>query len=236
MQEKIIRLKDRKKINKNTLAMWFDKTGTGYEFDPGQYAQITLLEPVYNDDEGNSRLFSICSSPQKDYLMFTTRSLDSAFNKNIIELPIGSKASIGEPGGNTVLHKDSSIPAVFLIGGIGITPVRCMVEYIVESKLPYKSYLFFSNPDSESMAFLNEFENWAKEYPDFKFIPTIDDVNNKYWKYNFGYINRDMIVENIPDVKAPIYYIVGPPQMVDAMEQILIGLEVSGDKIRLEKF
>jgi ferredoxin-NADP reductase len=45
-----------------------------------------------------------------------------------------------------------------------------------------------------------------------------------------------MIVKYIPDVKAPIYYIVGPPQMVDAMEQILLGLEVSADKIKLEKF
>ena len=168
--------------------------------------------------------------------MFTTRALDSAFNKNILELPLGTGASIGEPGGNTVLHKDSSIPAVFLIGGIGITPVRCMIEYIVESNLPYKAYLFFSNPDSNSMAFFDEFENWAKKFTDFKFIPTIDNVNDKNWKYNFGYINKDMILKNVPDVKSPIYYIVGPPQIVDAMELILLDLKVNPQNIKLEKF
>ena len=236
MAEKIIRLKDRKLINENTLAMWFDKTGSGFEFEPGQYAKITLLEPIHNDSEGNSRLFSISTSPTKDYLMFTTRALETAFNKNILEMPIGAKVAISEPGGNTVLHKDSSVPAVFLIGGIGITPVRCMVEYIVESKLPYKAYLFYSNPNAKSMAFFEDFENWAKEYPDFKFIPTIDDTTDKNWKYNIGYINKELILKNIPDINKPIYYIVGPLAMVDAMEALLIGLGIESNKIKLERF
>lgn len=236
MPEKIITLKDRKLINEKTLAMWFDKKNSGYEFEPGQYAKITLLEPIYNDDEGNSRLFSISTSPTKDYLMFTTRALDSAFNKNILELPIGTKVSISEPGGNTVLHKDPSIPAVFLIGGIGITPVRCMVEYIVECGLHYEAYLFYSNPDAESMAFREDFEHWAKIYPDFKFIPTIDDRTNKDWKYHYGYINKDLILKYVKDIKAPIYYIVGPLIMVDAMERLLLGMGISNDKIKLERF
>jgi NAD(P)H-flavin reductase len=83
---------------------------------------------------------------------------------------------------------------------------------------------------------LDEFENWAKIYPDFKFIPTIDDVNDKSWKYNFGYINKDIILKNLKDVMKPIYYIVGPPQMVDAMEKILLELNVNPQNIKLEKF
>ncbi len=236
MAERIITLKDRKLINENTLAMWFDKTGSGFEFEPGQYAKITILEPIHHDNEGNSRLFSISTSPTKDYLMFTTRALDSAFNKNILELPIGSKFSISEPGGNTVLHKDSSIPAVFLIGGIGITPVRCMVEYIIESKLPYKAYLFYSNPNAKSMAFFEDFEKWAEVYPDFKFIPTIDDTSDKNWKYNTGYINKELILKYIPDISKPIYYIVGPLAMVDAMEALLIDMGVKSENIKLERF
>lgn len=236
MAEKIITLKDRKLLNENTLAMWFDKRGSGFEFQPGQYAKITLLEPIHHDSEGNSRLFSISTSPTKYYLMFTTRALDTAFNKNILELPFGSKVSISEPGGNTVLHKDSSIPAVFLIGGIGITPVRCMVEYIVESKLPYKAYLFYSNPNAKSMAFFEDFENWARVYPGFKFIPTIDDKTDKDWKYNFGYINRDLILKYVPDITKPIYYIVGPLVMVDAMEGLLLEMGVKSENIKLDRF
>ncbi len=232
----IVTLKDRKVIQNNNIAMWFDRKGSDFSFEPGQYAKITLLEPIYNDNEGNSRLFSLASSPKKDYVMFTTRALDTAFNKNILEMPIGAKAEIGNFGGNTVLHSDATVPAVFLIGGIGITPVRCMVEYIVTEGLPYQACLFYSNPTASSMAFFGEFEGWAKEYDGFKFVPTIDDVNDKEWKYNFGYINKDLILKHIDDVTKPIYYLVGPTVMVEAMERLLLELNVNSKNIKLEKF
>lgn len=232
----IITLKDKKVIQNNNIAMWFDRKGSDFTFEPGQYAKITLLEPIHHDDDGNTRLFSVASSPKKDYVMFTTRALDSAFNKNILEMPIGAKAEISGFGGNTVLHKNTGIPAVFLIGGIGITPVRCMVEYIVTEKLPYKAYLFYSNPKASSMAFFNEFEKWAEEYKGFKFYPFIDDREDKNWKYGYGYINKDIILEHISDIHRPVYYIVGPTAMVEAMENILIGLNINSENIKLEKF
>jgi len=232
----IITLKDRKLIGNNNLAMWFDRKGSDFTFEPGQYARITLLEPIHHDDEGNSRLFSIASSPKKDYVMFTTRALDSAFNKNVLEMPLGAKAEISGFGGNTVLHKNPSVPAVFLIGGIGITPVRCMMEHIISEKLPYDAYLFYSNPKKESMAFFDDFENWAKEYKGFKFLPFIDDRENQEWKYEYGYITKDAITKNIPDVQKPVYYIVGPLAMVESMEKILLELNINPENIKLEKF
>ncbi len=232
----IITLKDRKVIQNNNIAMWFDRGGSDFEFEPGQYAKITLLEPIHNDKDGNSRLFSIASSPKKDYVMFTTRALDSAFNKNILEMPIGAKAEISDFGGNTVLHKDVTIPAVFLIGGIGITPVRCMVEYIVTENLPFTAYLFYSNPTASSMAFLDEFKEWEMGYEGFKFIPTIDDRGDAGWEYNYGYINKELLLKNIPDVLKPIYYIVGPTVMVESMEKLLLELNVNSNNIKLEKF
>ena len=234
-EKHIITLKDRQLIN-NNIKMWFSRAGSDFTFEPGQYARITLLEPIHSDSEGNSRLFSIASPPSKDYVMFTTRALDTAFNKNILEMPIGAKAEISDFGGNTVLHRDSSVPAVFLIGGIGITPVRCMIEHIISEKLPYKAYLFYSNPTAASMAYLEEFENRAKEYDGFKFIPLIDDENDKGWKYNFGYITKDLILNTVPDVLKPVYYIVGPQVMVDAMERLLLELNVNHENIKSEKF
>ena len=234
--KQIITLKDRQIVRNNNIAMWFDRKGSDFSFKPGQYAKITLLEPIYEDKETNSRLFSIASSPEKDYVLFTTRALDSAFNRNILEMPIGAKAEISGFGGNTVLHEDATIPAVFLIGGIGITPARCMVEHIIDGKLPYRAYLFYSNPDAGSMAFFDEFENWAKEHEGFKFIPTIDDAEDKDWKYNFGYINKDLILKNVQDVSKPVYHIVGPTAMVEAMEKLLHELNVNKNNIKLEKF
>jgi NAD(P)H-flavin reductase len=236
MSEKIIKLKDRKIICENTIGMWFDRTGVDYVYEPGQYAKITLLEPIYHDDEGNSRLFSIANSPsRKDVLMFSTRALDSAFNKNILELPLGTPASIGEPGGNTNLHKDSSVPAVFLIGGIGITPVRCIVEYSVLEKLPYSMYLFYANKRKSMMTFYDDFIGWTKIKNDFSFIPTVEEPEVD-WEGETGFITEDMIKKYLSDWSKPVFYIVGPPLMVDSMEAILLKNNVEPEKIKLERF
>ncbi len=236
MSEKIIKLIDRKIICENTIGMWFDRTGVEYDYEPGQYAKITLLEPVYHDDEGNSRLFSIANSPsRKDVLMFSTRALDSAFNKNILELPLGTPASIGAPGGNTNLHEDASVPAVFLIGGIGITPVRCMVEYSVLEKLPYMMYLFYANKRKSMMTFYDDFIGWAKIKNDFLFIPTVEEPEDD-WKGETGFITEDMIKKYLSDWSKPVFYIVGPPLMVDSMETILLKNNVEHGKIKLERF
>jgi ferredoxin-NADP reductase len=237
MEEKFVTLKDRKMVCEDTIGMWFDYSNVDFDFEAGQYTQITLLEPLHNDDEGNSRLFSIASSPKnKETIMFATRALDSAFNKNILEMPLGAKAQLGDTGGNTPLHKDSSIPAVFLIGGIGITPVRCIVEYVTNEKLPYEMQLFYSCRKASSTVFLDEFEKWAGENPNFNLIPTIDDVSDKNWKYDYGHIGEDMITKHVKDIGKPIYYVVGPPEMVDAMLGILVGLVVDENNIRFEKF
>jgi len=237
MEDKIVTLKERKMLCEDTIGMWFDYSNIDYGFEPGQYTQITLLEPIHTDDEGNKRLFSIASSPKnKDSIMFATRALDSAFNKNILEMPLEAKAKLGDTGGNTPLHKDSSIPAVFLIGGIGITPVRCIVEYVTNENLPYEMSLFYSSQKASSAVFLDEFEKWANENPNFKLFPTIDDTSNKKWKYDYGFINEEMITKNVKDISKPIYYVVGPPEMVDAMLGILTKLGVNENNIRFEKF
>lgn len=236
MDDKIIYLKDRKYICKNTIGIWFEKRDTVYDFIAGQYAEITLLDKIYSDKDGDSRLFSIASAPGKNELMFATRAFDTAFNKNIMELPLGSRAKIGEPGGNTPLHTDTSKTAVFLIGGIGITPVRSMFEYITENKLPYKIYLFQSNPDKDSMAFFDEFMSWSEHNENIKYIPTIDDINDSTWKYEKGYLSEEMIKKYLTDFSDCIFYIVGPTVLVDKMEAVLKKNNVQQENIKLERF
>ncbi|MBN1633572.1 MAG: FAD-dependent oxidoreductase [Ignavibacteria bacterium] len=236
MSEKTIKLKDRKIICENTIGIWFDRLGVEYDYEPGQYAKITLLEPKYNDEEGNSRLFSIANAPtRKDVLMFSTRALDSAFNKNILELPLGTPALIGEPGGNTNLHKDTSVPAVFLIGGIGITPVRCMVEYSVIENLPYQMILFYANKKKSMMTFYDEFIEWAKVKKDFTFVPAVEEPEED-WSGEKGYITEEIIKRYLYDWSKPVFYIVGPPKMVDSMESILLKNSVNPGQIKLERF
>ena len=72
------RLIDRTEVADGTLAFAFERPA-GFEFTAGQYLTITLPDPLYNDEKGNSRTFSIASPPQDaGRLVIATRMTGSA--------------------------------------------------------------------------------------------------------------------------------------------------------------
>ena len=237
MKDFLVTLIDRKDICENTVAFWFDTKDINYKFDAGQYAHFTIIEPKLEDKEGYSRPLSIASSPDnKDTLMIAARRSSSVFINNLSSVPIGTKVYMSYPQGNLRLHKDITIPSVFIAGGIGVTPARIIIENIIEARLPHHITLFYSNKTESQTAFLNEFEKWSGENENFKFIPTIEDSKNKNWSYEFGTINEDMLKKYIEDIKLPIYYVTGPPVMIDSMDIKLQRMGIGKEKIRTEKF
>jgi ferredoxin-NADP reductase len=77
---------------------------------------------------GESRTFSIASAPHEPHLTVATRMRDSAFKRTLREAAPGLKVEIDGPAGMMVLHDDAARPAVFLAGGIGITPFLSMAR------------------------------------------------------------------------------------------------------------
>ena len=51
----------------------------------------------------------------------------TAFKRVLKSLPLGTEVKSDGPHGSFVLHKTATTPAVFLIDGIGITPVRGII-------------------------------------------------------------------------------------------------------------
>ena len=81
---------------------------------------------------------------------------DTAFKRVLKTMPLGTEVRIVGPFGSLILHQNADRPAVFLAGGIGITPFRSMLLQATEQKLPYHLILFYSNRRPEDAAFLEE--------------------------------------------------------------------------------
>jgi len=219
------------------MAFWFDTLGTDFVFAGGQFADFTLLDPPYTDAEGNTRSFSIASSPEtKDTVMIATRMRDTAFKNSLKTIPLGTKVRVNGPMGDFTLHKNTEKPVVFLAGGIGITPLYSMLRWALEKKLPYKMTLFYSNPTPQATAFLGELGELKKTNKNFKFIPTVTDSEDISWKYQFGRINEEMLRKFIPNISSPMYYVAGPPAMVAAMRDMLERVGADSDNVRSEEF
>jgi ferredoxin-NADP reductase len=160
----------------------------------------------------------------------------SAFKNSLRALPVGSKLSVSSAIGSFSLHTDSPKPAVFLVGGIGITPVLSILAHAAERALPHQIYVFYSNRDARKVAFLDELQRWEKTNPAFTFIPTVTTPNGSVWPFEHGRIDAQMLTRYIAEVHKPVYYVCGPPEMVTAMQKLLYSLGVNEDNIRSEEF
>jgi len=233
-------LKERKQVAEDTMAFYFDLKGNEFTFKAGQFAKFTLIDPPKTDEEGNSRSFSIASSPtDTGYLMVTTRMRDTAFKNSLKEVPIGTEVQVMGPMGPLTLHSDTERPAVFLAGGIGITPFRSMIEWSTKTKSGHKIYLFYANRTEALIAFKEEFEQWAEENPNLKLIFAIDSTEaSSDWKYSVGRINAELLKKHISpeDLESAIYYSAGPPGMVNAMRSLLEEMKIDELHIKTEDF
>ena len=231
------KLIQREEVATETMAFRFDKT-PGWSFKAGQFVDITLINPPETDSEGNTRGFSIASAPFEETLMIATRLRNTAFKRVLKLLPLGTEVKIEGPFGNLILHNNPARPAVFVSGGIGITPVRSILLSAAEKKLPHRIVLFFSNHTPEDAPFLDELERLQAQNPNYRFIPTMTDMvtSHRTWTGETGFINQEMLAKYLPGVTSAIYYVTGPPAMVAALREALHKSGVDDDDIRVEEF
>lgn len=224
-------------VAEGTMAFEFEKP-EGFEFKPGQNSDFTLHEPKETDAEGNTRTFSLACSPSEPVLRVATRMRDTAFKRSLREMAAGAEIELDGPHGSFTLHNDASKAAVFLSGGIGITPFYSIAKDAAERQLPHKITLFYSNRRPEDAAFLQQISELPKANPNFTFVPTMTemDKSSQHWDGETGIINKDMIQKYIANLAEAIFYIAGPPGMVEAMRKLLNEAGVNDDYIRTEEF
>ena len=214
-------------------------------YTAGQFAFFDI-GGVYNDPKGPIRHFTISSSPTENFIMFSTRIRDSPYKKRLSTLEEGSRVKVRGPEGQFVLHEDYSKPAVFLSGGIGVTPFRSMIKYATDKQLPLRIVMFDSNRNRDNILFKQEFGDCANINKNLKIIYTISDGGQQQssstandWKGEYGRIDKAMILKYLDTnmLNNSIFYICGPPSMLKAMQSLLQdNLEIPKERIKVEEF
>lgn len=212
----ILKVLDKKK-GSNCFSLILEKP-KNFSFYPGQYLDIELLA---NDPLGNVRAFTISSSPTEDFLMITTKKGISKFKKALEKLRAGDKISTSHPAGTFTLDETES--AVFLAGGIGSTPFRSMLKYAVDQKLSTPITLIYSNSDNDFL-FKKELNLWQKQYPSLTIHYVVTGRDGRLDQEKFSRVTDS------------IYYLAGPPKMVDDFEKMLLMLGVDSTNIRTDRF
>ena len=229
-----VKLVKRETVANGTMLFEWEKPA-GFEYVAGQFGDFTLIDPEETDEEGNVRGFSFVTGSFENKLQTATRMRDTAFKRMLKRMPLGTSVKLDAPYGDFRLHKNSSTPAVFLIGGIGITPVHSMIAQATHDRLPHHITLLYSNKTVADAPFTSDLAHMAEANRNFSFVP-VYTASSESSVGEHGFIDAAMLKRHVPDLSAPIYYLAGPAGMVKAMRQMLVAAGADEDNIRTEEF
>ena len=203
-------------------------------FSPGQFVKVVFDRDDLQNKELNKYL-SFSSSPEKDYVEVTKRLSDSVFSARLKALKAGDSILMQGPMGNCIF-KEEYEKIGFLIGGIGITPVISILEYILEKKLDTDIMLVYSSRNNAEIAFKSKLNGWEKENSKVQALYTVTDCQPDDGTCMQGQISKNMVGQKFQDMTERKIFIYGPPVMVQAMKDLCLESGCDKNEIIVENF
>lgn len=217
----MLQLKRIDKLAPDIFNLTFESPKRALRFEPGQYLEWTLPHK-HTDSRGNRRMFSIASAPTEDVVMIGIRQYarSSSFKKALLAMQPGQKIRVARVSGGFTLPKKHDEPLLFMAGGIGITPIRSMLKYLVDTGQKRNIVLIYVATKQEDLVYREVFDQ-AKAIG----LKTL---------YATGILNAESIKKAVPDLNKRTAYISGPDAMVTNYKGILRKLGAHG--IRTDHF
>lgn len=236
-QKYLLALKSKEEAGADTYDFIF-RPNRRVKFRPGQYMEWTLGHKK-SDSRGNRRYFTIASSPTERDVRLGVKFYDqpSSFKRTMLALPTGRQVLAGQLAGDFTLPHNPAQKLVFIAGGIGITPFRSMLKYLVDRNERRNIILFYSNKLDSEVVYADVLVQ-AHEKLGVKTVLTLTDQTKipTDWQGYTGYINAAMIAKEVPDYKQRSYYISGPHSMVTAFEKVLKDMGIPNKQIKIDFF
>jgi glycine betaine catabolism B len=202
-------------------------------FIPGQYMEFTL-DHAHPDSRGNRRYFTIASSPTENDVHLGIRFYNqgSSFKRAMYRMDGRNKMIGAQIAGDFTLPSDPNKKLVFIAGGIGITPFRSMLKYLLDMKQRRDIVLFYANKRVDEIVY-KDVLSAAQTQLGVKIFYALTDsaAVPPNWRGFVGRIDEQAIMSVIPDYQERTYYLSGPPEMVRAYEKVLKHMNIKHDQI-----
>lgn len=204
----------------------------GMHFEAGQYAWITVGDTPYSLQQHPFSFASSAEDPTR--LTFTSKPLGD-WTKTWPDMEPGTSAYLEGPYGAFTIRWDSPCGAVFLAGGIGITPIMSMLRTLADRGDERHFVLFYANSTWEDVIFRDEIEEFER-YLDLEVIHVLEEPHDG-WEGEVGFVEPEMLDRHLPEPHDEyFYYLCGPEPMMDMVEPELIERDIPLPKIMSERF
>ncbi|NWG40159.1 MAG: FAD-dependent oxidoreductase [Hydrogenophilaceae bacterium] len=213
-------------------AFELEVTDHGFKYLPGQWIEVS----TEIDGETKTSGYSVTTSPGQHSLVGlaikssathpVTRWLHQAKEGDIVQISRGQ--------GPFVFVPDMGEDIVLIGGGVGVTPLLSIWRYVRDACPETHATLYYSVSHPDEILFREELEQSARKYTHVSLEITVTQPSPD-WHGQSGRINRHKIAA----LNAPpntLFYLCGPPGMVDDMEKFLRELGVPASRIIFEKW
>lgn len=198
-----LKLIGRKQLSRDQVEYIF-KPSHPLDYVPGQYLELHTPH-AHADSRGERRMFTIAAAPGADTIRIALRHYtpSSTFKKTMQTLPIGTVMTATGIYGDFLLPKKPSDKLLFIAGGIGITPFRAHLEWLLQQNQSRDGVLLYSVRDESDVVFEDILR--AKEHGVQLIVVTTP-------------LDQKTLASYVPDIASRHVYISGPPPMVDALD------------------
>ncbi len=230
-------LRDKLKIAQDTVEFAFIPDRK-LAYLPGQYMEWTL--PHENaDSRGSRRWFTLASSPTEDQLRIGVKFYDkgSSYKEAMLSMDQRTPIVAAQVAGDFVMPNDTNKKLVFIAGGIGITPFRSMVKYLIDTNQQRPVRMIYTARTEADFAYKDVFEAARQSLG----ISTVYMVSNPTAPISSpntvsGVVNQAFLEQYVPDYADSMFYISGTHPMVEALQSALHELGVHQGNIKVDFF
>ncbi|MFE3867234.1 flavodoxin reductase [Flavobacterium sp. LS2P90] len=223
MEKHIVKIKSIKNVTHDVLQIVTNKPEF-YTFSSGQATELSINKVGW---KSKKRPFTFTCLPQDDYLEFTIKTYPShkGVTNELLKLKKDDELILHEVFGY-ISYKGEGI---FIAGGAGVTPFISIFRHLKSINKIGNNKLIFSNKTKDDIILEDEF----KALLGHNFINILSE--EKRVGYEHGQINENFIKTNQKGTDE-LFYLCGPPAMMEAVEKQLTALHVKKDRMVKEKF
>lgn len=202
---------------------------------PGQFAFFSFKSEKQKFQE---HPFTISSSPDDNYLSITVKELGD-FTKTVAQLNVNDPVLVEGPFGRLsyIVHPDE-LETVFIVGGIGITPIISMLKYMSAHDPNRKVLLIWGMNTMADQVAKETFKEIAAKMKNLIIAPVISKDDT--YDGEKGFIDQAMIQKLVDkasiDQSVVGYYICGPSILMDHIREDLLAIGVNQKRVHFEKF
>jgi ferredoxin-NADP reductase/Na+-translocating ferredoxin:NAD+ oxidoreductase RnfD subunit len=213
--------------------------GKRLAYRPGQYMEWTLPHS-HIDNRGNRRYFTLASSPTEPTLRLGVKFYEpgSSYKKAMLGMTSTTEIVAAQVAGDFVLPKNQKRKLVFIAGGIGVTPFRSMVKYLIDKHEQRDVIMLYAAKNAQDIAYADIFEQARQELgiQTTYVLARPDPAQPLGAHQREGYISASTIRAAVPDYRSRTFYISGSHQMVVAIQDALNNLGVPKSRIKVDYF